>query len=108
VSQGRIELPTLTRLMSENAARLYGIFPRKGIIQVGADADLVVVDMEKEVTIERSRLYTKQKDGARLFDGWHAVGMPIVTIVRGAVVMRNGEVVGRPGYGECISPLGQG
>ncbi len=104
VNQGRLSLPLLTALMSENVARLYGLYPRKGAIQVGSDADLVIVDMDREMIIDRHKLYTKQKDVARLFDGWHAVGVPVMTIVRGTVVMRDGEVVGRPGYGQCISP----
>jgi allantoinase len=105
VNQGRIDLPTLTQLMSENVARLYGLYPRKGVIQVGADADLVIVDMDKEMTIDRRRLYTKQKDVARLFDGWRAVGVPVMTILRGSVVMRDGEITGKPGYGQLVRPL---
>jgi dihydroorotase-like cyclic amidohydrolase len=100
-----LDLPTLTKLMSENVARLYGLYPRKGVIQVGADADLVIVDMGKEMTIDRRKLYTKQKDVARLFDGWHAVGVPVQTILRGSVVMRDGEVIGEPGYGQLVCPL---
>jgi len=91
--------------MSENVARLYGLYPRKGVIQVGADADLVIVDMAQEMTVDRRRGYTKQKDVARLFDGFHAVGVPVLTIVRGVVVMRDGEIVGQPGHGQCISPV---
>jgi dihydroorotase-like cyclic amidohydrolase len=105
VNQGRLDLSTLTRLMSENAARLYGLYPRKGVIRVGADADLVIVDMEKEATIDRRTLYTKQTEAARMFDGWQVTGMPVMTLVRGAVVMRDGEIVGQPGCGEFVSPL---
>ena len=67
--------------------------------------DLVIVDMNEQATIDRRRLYTKQKDAARMFDGWQVVGMPVMTIVRGTVIMRDGEIVGRPGYGQFISPL---
>jgi len=105
VHEGRISLQDVTRLMSENVARLYGLYPRKGVIQVGSDADLVIVDMNKEVTIDRRKAYTKQKDAFRMFDGYHVVGMPVMTIVRGTVVMRDGEVVGKPGYGEFIPRL---
>jgi len=108
VNQGKLDLQMLTMLMSENVARLYGLYPRKGVIQVGSDADLVIVDMNKEMTIERQRLYTKQKDVARLFDGWHAVGVPIMTILRGTVIMRNGEVIGEPGYGQLVQPVRAG
>lgn len=104
VNRGQIGLPLLTQLMSENVARLYGLYPQKGVIQVGSDADLVVVDMGKEMTIDRHRLYTKQRDVARLFDGWHAVGMPVMTIVRGRVVMDDGEITEQPGYGRLARP----
>jgi allantoinase len=102
VSQGRLTLSDVTRLMSENVAKLYGIYPRKGVIRVGSDADLVIVDMNKEVTIDRHKAYTKQKDAFRMFDGYHIVGMPVMTIVRGAVVMRDGKAIGEPGYGEFV------
>ena len=105
VSQGRLTLQDVTRLMSENVAKLYGIYPRKGVIQVGSDADLILVDMGKEVTIDRDKLYTKQKDACRMFDGYHIVGWPVMTMVRGTVVMRDGEVVGEPGYGQFIARL---
>ncbi len=102
--QGRIDLQTLTKLMSENVARLYGLYPRKGVIQVGSDADLVIVDMSKQMTIDWHKLHTKQKEVARLFDGWHAVGMPVMTVLRGKVIMHNGQVVGRPGGGCLVRP----
>ncbi len=108
VSKGRLGLNSLTRLMSENAARLYGLYPRKGVIQVGADADLVIIDMNKQATIKHQKLYTKQKDAARMFDGWQVTGMPVMTIVRGTVVMRDGEIVGQPGHGEFVSPARRG
>jgi len=104
VNQDRIDLKTLTRLMSENAARLYGLYPRKGVIQVGSDADLVIIDMTKSVTVDRQQMYTKQKDAARMFDGWQVTGVPVMTIVRGTVVMRDGAIVGQPGYGQFIAP----
>jgi allantoinase len=105
VNHGRLDLLYLTELMSENVARLYGLYPQKGVIQVGSDADLVIVDMDKEMTIDRHKLYTKQKDVARLFEGWHAVGVPVMTILRGTVVMRDGEVTGEPGYGKLVRPM---
>ncbi len=108
VNQGRLGLHTLTRLMSENAARLYGLYPRKGVIQVGADADLVIIDLNKQTTIDHRRLYTKQKDAARMFEGWQVTGMPVMTIVRGTVVMRDGEIVGQAGHGQFVSPARRG
>lgn len=105
VNQGKIDLQMLTKLMSENVAKLYGLYPQKGVIQIGSDADLIIVDMAKEMTIDRGRMYTKQKDTARMFDGWRVQGLPAVTILRGKIIMQDGNVVGTPGYGQFNPPL---
>ena len=104
VNQGRIDLRRVTQLASENVAKLYGLYPRKGVIEVGADADLVIVDMQKTATVDRRKMYTKQSDAARMYDGWQVMGLPVMTLVRGTVVMRDGEIVGQPGYGRFVAP----
>ena len=53
-------------------------------------------------------MYTKQKNAARMFDGWQVIGIPVLTIVRGAVIMRDGERTVQPRYGQFISPPGDG
>jgi allantoinase len=105
VNEGRLDLQSLTKLVSENAARIYGVYPQKGVIQVGSDADLVIIDMQKEGVIDTSKMYTKQRDGARLFQGWRTVGALVMTLVRGQVVMKDGVVVGEPGYGRFVRPV---
>jgi allantoinase len=105
VNHGKLDLLALTRLMSENVAKLYGLYPRKGAIRVGSDADLVVVDMHKEARISATDLFTKEKRSARLFEGWHTKGAPVMTIVRGKVVMQEGVVLGEPGWGKYIPRL---
>jgi allantoinase len=102
---GRIDLPSLVRLTSENVARLYGLYPHKGAIAVGSDADLVLVDLSARRTIGTDRLYTKDPRTCRMFEGFETVGAPVTTIVRGRVVMRDGEVVGEPGYGRFVAPI---
>ena len=102
VNQGKLGLQLLTKLMSENVAKLYGIYPRKGAIQVGSDADLTIVDMAKEMTVDRHKAYTKDKESSRMFDGYHMVGLPVATVVRGTVIMRDGVVIGTPGYGQFV------
>lgn len=104
VNEGRLSLERLTRVTSEGAARIFGLYPRKGAIQVGSDADIVVVDLNRTVRINKRRMYSRARD-LTLYDGWKVKGWPVMTIVRGEVVMRDGEVVGKPGYGEFISPL---
>jgi allantoinase len=102
VHRGRLNLPTLVRLTSENVARLYGLYPRKGVIRVGSDADLTLVDPVLRRTIDRSKMITKARDTARLFDGRETVGAPVMTLVRGRVVMRRGEITVEPGYGHFV------
>jgi dihydropyrimidinase len=83
---------------SFNAARIFGLYPRKGQIAVGADADLVLVDLAREVVLRPDLL---QLDWA-LFDGWTFRGWPELTMVRGTVVFEGGELVGQPGTGRYV------
>lgn len=103
VNRGRLTLDEVVRLTSYNPARRFGVYPRKGVIQVGSDADLVIVDMTKEETIQNKTTYTKV--GWTPYDGQKVKGVPIATIVRGKVVMENGNVIGKPGDGEFIPPI---
>ncbi len=103
VNRGRLTLDQVVRLTSYNPARRFGVYPRKGVIQVGSDADLVIVDMTKEETIQNKTTYTKV--GWTPYDGQKVKGVPIATIVRGKVVMENGNVIGKPGDGEFIPPV---
>jgi dihydroorotase (multifunctional complex type) len=102
VNRGRLTLPQLSRLASENVARHLGIYPRKGVIRVGSDADLVVVDMGQESVLgETYPVYSKI--GFSPLTGHELKGMPIYTISRGEVVMDHLEVTGRPGRGRFIT-----
>ena len=103
VNEGKLTLDQVVRITSYNPARIFGIHPRKGVIQVGSDADLVVVDMDKEETISNATTYTRV--GWTPYDGQRVKGVPTHTIVRGRIVMRDGEVIGEPGYGEFITPV---
>jgi dihydroorotase (multifunctional complex type) len=103
VNRGRLTLDRLVRIAAYNPARLFGVYPRKGVIQVGSDADLVMVDLAKEETIENRTTYTKV--GWTPYDGRRVKGVPVMTLVRGKVVMENGNVIGNPGYGTLIPPL---
>ena len=84
-----------------NPAKLFGLFPKKGIIQVGSDADLVVLDMDKELTIKNEDQETRC--GWTPYDGLKLKGLPSMSILRGQVIMENRQVVGRKGYGKYLS-----
>ena len=102
VNKGRISIQQLVSLMSENPARLFGIYPQKGAIQVGSDADLVIVDMNREYTIDAQKFHSLHKHSP--FDGLQARGIPVLTMVRGTVVAEEGNVMGEPGYGKFVRP----
>jgi dihydroorotase len=94
VHAGRLTLQQLVRATSEGPARAWGLFPRKGALEVGSDADLVVVDLSLEDVIEERRLHGK--NNLTPFEGRRTRGAPVATVVRGQVVMRDGELVGPP------------
>jgi len=100
VRSGRITLSRLVEVTSTNAAKLFGLYPRKGTIAVGSDADLVVFDPDLTLTIEGSVL--KSNSDYSAFEGWQVTGWPEVTLRRGEVVLRDGEIVGQPGSGTIV------
>jgi dihydropyrimidinase len=105
VQAGRIDIHQFVALTSTNAARLYGIYPRKGTIAIGADADLVIWDAEREVTIRNDRLH--HAVDYTPYEGVRVRGWPATTLLRGEVVWADGQFRGRPGAGEfmrCASP----
>ena len=101
VGRGRLTLEQFAAVSATNAARIYGLFPRKGVIQVGADADLAIWDPAAEVTITNSRLHHQMDYTA--FEGMRVRGWPVATIARGEVVSRDGVLNGRPGRGQFIA-----
>jgi len=103
VNEGKLTLDKLVRITSYNPARIFGVYPRKGTIQVGSDADLTIVDMKREETITNETTYTRV--GWTPYHGRKVKGVPVYTIVRGKVVMEDGKVVGKPGDGEFITPV---
>jgi dihydroorotase len=94
VHAGRLSLQQLVRATSEGPARAWGLYPRKGAIRVGSDADLTVVDLDLEDTIAEQRLHGK--NNLTPFEGHRTRGAAVATVLRGHVVMHNGELVGPP------------
>src|SRR5699024_11050510 len=94
VSEGRLSIHQFVSLLSENPAKQYGVYPQKGALQVGSDADITIVDMAKRDTIKREKLHSKGKVTA--YDGVHVQGMPVQTIVHGETVMKDGKIVSKP------------
>lgn len=103
VHQGRLTLAEVTRYCSENVARLYDLYPRKGVLQIGADADIVLVDLKRQGRFHAAQMQTKGRDTMRLFEGMSYMGAPVTTLVRGRVVMQDGEVTGQAGDGLFVA-----
>ena len=101
VCEGHLDLNTFVSVASTNAARLFDLYPRKGTIQVGSDADLVIYDPEYRGQISAA---TQQMDvDYSAFEGWDLLGRPSVVMLRGAVQARDGEFVGTMGRGQFLS-----
>jgi dihydropyrimidinase len=100
VRTGRISLHRFVEVTSTNAAKLFGLFPKKGTIAVGSDADLVIFDPNLTRTVENSMLVSNVDYS--VYEGWEVTGWPSVTIRRGEVVYQNGQVIGQPGSGHIV------
>jgi dihydropyrimidinase len=100
VRRGRISLNRLVEVTSTNAAKLFGLYPRKGSIAVGSDADLVLFDPNLTRTVDSSML--KSRAGYSVYEGWQVTGWPVVTLRRGEIVFTNDTVVGQPGSGTLL------
>jgi dihydropyrimidinase len=95
VNQGHIGLVRAVQVLCENPARIFGLYPRKGTIAVGSDADLVVFDPTREVTICSENQHTNV--GYTLYEGRTVLGWPELSFQRGKVLLEGGEVKGAPG-----------
>jgi len=97
----KLSLQELQEIMSENAAKRYGLYPQKGTIQVGSDADLTVMDLEKEWEVDVSKLKSKGKYS--VFSGQKIKGKVFLTMVRGKIVFKEDEgILGTKGYGQLV------
>src|ERR1700736_1908716 len=107
VSAGRISLNRFVKLTSTNHAKMYGLYPRKGTIAVGSDADIVIWDAERELTISQKLLH--HGSDYTPYEGIKVTGWPVSTMVRGKFVVRDGKLVGAKDDGEYVprakSPL---
>ena len=103
VNRDMISLERLVEVFSTNPAMMNGLYPKKGDIVLGADADLVVADMGKPFQIRGEDLNTIQK--ITPYEGMRGKGAPVMTMVRGEIVYEDGQVVGKPGYGEFQRPI---
>ncbi|MBM3489258.1 MAG: dihydropyrimidinase [Alphaproteobacteria bacterium] len=105
VRQGRLELTQFVALGATNHARLYGLYPRKGTIAIGSDADLAIWDTDKRVTVRWAELHDKV--GYTPYEGRELVGWPTTVLSRGRFVVAGGQLLASPGSGRflpCAKP----
>ncbi|MBN2049793.1 MAG: dihydropyrimidinase [Spirochaetales bacterium] len=100
VKTGKLSLNRIVELMSTNPAKLFGLFPRKGALSPGSDADVVIYDPEYRGVISSATHHMNVDYSA--FEGMKIEGRPSLVTVRGKVVVRDGKVTGTPGWGQLI------
>jgi dihydropyrimidinase len=100
VVKGRISIERFVDVTATMPARIFGLYPRKGEITVGADADLVIWDPRETREISSDALFSRT--GFSLYEGWRVTGWPTMTLRRGEVAFASGKVCAAPGTGELI------
>ena len=101
VNKGRISLPQLVKVMSEGPAKVCGLYPKKGSVMIGADADFAIVNLKKETVVK-----VEDQVGLEwsLYEGMK-VAYPDTVLLRGKTVVDGGKVTGEAGYGQLCIPL---
>ena len=100
VAAGRLSLDRFVEVTSSNAARIFGLYPRKGAVAVGSDADIALWDPGHRRTIDGAAM--ESLSGYSAYDGWQVQGWPRLVLRRGQVVLADGEITARPGEGEWL------
>ncbi len=100
VVRGRISEERLVAVTSTNPARLFGLYPRKGAIAVGSDADIVLWDPDETRTIRDEDMFSGA--GFSVYSGREVTGWAVMTLRRGEVVYENGEIRAGPGSGALL------
>jgi dihydropyrimidinase len=100
VRSGRLTLNRMVELLATNPAKLFGLYPRKGTIAVGSDADIVVFDPEKRVTISASTHHSNID--YNLYEGTEVTGSPELVLLRGDVLVDGDQLVASPGVGQFV------
>ncbi len=100
VREGRISRNRMVELLSTNPAKLFGMYPKKGTIAVGSDADLVVFDPEKKLTISAATHHSASE--MSIFEGTEVTGSPEIVLRRGEVIVEGDELLAKPGSGQFV------
>lgn len=104
VGRGRFSLERFVEVTATNPARIFGLWPRKGTIAVGSDADLVVIDPNAQMVVSRER--THSRSDVEPYEGYEAAAWPVVTISRGQVLVDHGKMLAQSGRGQYLHRSG--
>jgi dihydropyrimidinase len=100
VLQGRISRSRFVQVSSTNAAKIFGLYPKKGTIAIGSDADVIVFDPNETRTITNDMLLSN--NDYSVYEGWEVTGWPIITIRRGEIAYQDGQILATPGSGRLL------
>lgn len=101
-AQGQVSLEHAVELISTNGAKRFGLYPQKGAVSVGADADLTIVDLEAKTVIDKHKLFSQARLCDYLYDGKTFQGKVLRTVVAGKTVFDGSQVLGEPGQGRFV------
>jgi allantoinase len=105
--EGRLPVHQMVGLLGARAARIYGLYPQKGALQPGSDADIVLYDPDARSSVDTASWQSRSRGSARIFDGIAYRGRVLRTIVRGRTVYHEGGIVGPKGWGKMVRPRPQ-
>lgn len=101
VNKGRITLEKLVEVCCESNAKIFGLYPKKGTLQVGSDGDIVIVDLGKKAKLSASSAHYALADYTP-YEGWEVKGWPVLTMLRGTILVEDGELKVKPGLGKYL------
>jgi dihydropyrimidinase len=99
-ADGKLTLRRFTDLCCTTPAKIFGLYPQKGVIAAGSDADIVIIDPDQRRTISRNNMHGNVDYSA--YEGFTVRGWPILTVSRGEVIARDGEFCGKSGRGKFL------
>jgi dihydropyrimidinase len=102
VNEGRITLPRLVAALSENPARVFGLYPKKGCLEIGSDADIVILDPNLPAEIRAEGLHSSMQYPS-IYEGWHTLGSHVHTLQRGRDLFVDGVVSAEHGQGQFLA-----
>lgn len=103
VNKNKASLDTIRKIMSENVAKAFNMYPKKGTLNVGSDADVVIIDLSKKYTVDHNK--SESNHCGCEFDGITVTGMPVATFVRGKLIAKDYKIVAEEGIGQSVKSV---